>query len=70
VVAMSDPNDLLSYPIDDRFAARFPTDSFVNVTIGVSGRGLFRVVTNPLRAHTGFEADPRVMRMILNGVRE
>ena len=61
IVAFSDPNDLLSYEISPEFAARYPEASFVNVRVGIAGRGLFKLVANPLRAHTGHSGDRRVM---------
>jgi hypothetical protein len=67
IVALSDPNDLLSYEIPQYFIDKFPETRFVNVAIGVSGPGLFRIVANPLEAHIGHERDPRVIRLIADG---
>lgn len=67
VIAMSDPNDLLSYDIPPAFASRFSDDRFINVDIGVSGFGLLRIASNALKAHVGFEKDSRVINMIAYG---
>jgi hypothetical protein len=69
IVAFSDPNDLLSYEISPELASRYPEASFINVRVGIAGRGLFKLIANPLRAHTGHRDDRRVMDA-LAGVKE
>jgi hypothetical protein len=75
LIAFSDPNDLLSYPIPDRYV-RERVDSRlcprqVNVTINVArvssllGLGDF---ANPLAAHVDYEDDERVMGLITRGI--
>jgi hypothetical protein len=75
LIAFSDPNDLLSYPIPDRFV-RDHVDSRlcprqVNVTINVAsvtdviGLGQF---ANPLAAHVDYENDDRVIGLITRGI--
>ncbi len=70
IVAISDPNDFLSYPIPDAIANRYP-DTFVNITLSVSQRGYMipfvGTVTNPTTAHTGFGRHKRVRSLILDG---
>jgi hypothetical protein len=75
LIAFSDPNDLLSYPIPDRYV-RERVDSRlcprqVNVTINVArvssllGLGEF---ANPLAAHVDYEDDERVIGLITRGI--
>jgi hypothetical protein len=75
LIAFSDPNGLLSYPIPDRFV-RDHVDSRlcpkqVNVTINVAsvtdviGLGQF---ANPLAAHVDYENDDRVIGLITRGI--
>jgi hypothetical protein len=75
LIAFSDPNDLLSYPIPDKFV-RDDVDSRlcprqVNVTINVApvadlvGLGEF---ANPLAAHVDYENDDRVIGLITRGI--
>jgi hypothetical protein len=74
IVAFSDPNDLMSYPVPDRFAER-QIDSrlcpeITNVTINVAAvnslLGLGELA-NPLSAHVGYDADERVGGLIARG---
>jgi hypothetical protein len=75
VVAFSDPNDLLSYPIPLEFAERFidsrlcpqVTNVTVKVTDEISLAGL-TTFANPEDAHIGYEADDRVISMITQGL--
>ena len=75
LIAFSDPNDLLSYPIPDAFV-RDHVDSRlcpkqVNVTINIApvrsvlGLGEF---ANPLAAHVDYDDDPRVIGLITRGI--
>ncbi|MGE3293332.1 MAG: hypothetical protein AB7O95_18330, partial [Geminicoccaceae bacterium] len=74
LIAFSDPNDLMSYPIPDQFADRHIDSrlcpSVTNVTINVvsvsSLLGLGEVA-NPLGAHSGYAADERVGGLIAQG---
>ncbi|MFO1128394.1 MAG: hypothetical protein U1E66_08220 [Rhodospirillales bacterium] len=74
LIAFSDPNDLLSYPVPDKFADRFIESrlcpSVTNVTINIVGvNSLFGLgeVANPLSAHSGYVADERVGALIARG---
>jgi len=75
LIAFSDPNDLLSYPIPDAFV-RDHVDSRlcprqVNVTINIApvtnllGVGQF---ANPLAAHVDYDDDERVIGLITRGI--
>jgi hypothetical protein len=75
LIAFSDPNDLLSYPIPDAFV-RDHVDSRlcpkqVNVTINIApvrsvlGLGEF---ANPLAAHSDYDDDERVIGLITRGI--
>ena len=74
LVAFSDPNDLMSYPIPDQFADRNIDSrlcpSVTNVTINVvSVSSLLGLgdVANPLGAHLGYAADQRVGGLLAEG---
>jgi hypothetical protein len=75
LIAFSDPNDLLSYPIPDAFV-RDHVDSRlcpkqVNITINIApvrsvlGLGEF---ANPLSAHVDYDDDERVIGLITRGI--
>jgi hypothetical protein len=74
IIAFSDPNDLMSYPVPDKFADRYIESrlcpSVTNVTINVvtvsSLLGLGDVA-NPLNAHLGYDADERVGGLMAEG---
>jgi hypothetical protein len=74
IVAFSDPNDILSYPIPADFASRH-LDSRIcpevaNVSLNISqvhsvlGAADF---ADPIAAHTGYQDDDRVIGMIADG---
>lgn len=74
IIAFSDPNDLMSYPVPDKFAERYidsrlcPT--VTNVTINVASvSSLFGLgeVANPMAAHTGYDVDERVAGLLARG---
>jgi hypothetical protein len=74
IIAFSDPNDLMSYPVPDKFADRYIESrlcpSVTNVTINVvtvnSLLGLGDIA-NPLGAHLGYAGDERVGGLMANG---
>jgi hypothetical protein len=75
IIAFSDPNDVMSYPVPDLFAERFIESrlcpSVTNVTINVAPvNSLLGIgeVANPLGAHTGYGADERVAALMAQGV--
>ena len=75
LIAFSDPNDLLSYPIPDRFVREHVDSRMcpkqVNVTINIAevsnllGFGEF---ANPMAAHVGYDDDDRVIGLITRGI--
>lgn len=75
IVAFSDPNDLVSYPIPDEFVqARIDSrlcpavdNVILNVAPVRSAFGAFDFA-NPLSAHREYEADERVIAMIADGL--
>jgi hypothetical protein len=75
IVAFSDPNDLMSYPVPDKFADEYVESrlcpSVTNVTLNVvtvnSLLGLGDVA-NPLGAHLGYAGDERVGGLLAHGV--
>jgi hypothetical protein len=68
VVNVSDPNDLLSYPLPPDFQPAFPDVRFVNVTKLIAHRFLSGALADPQQAHTGHVKDRKVMRMMVDGV--
>jgi hypothetical protein len=74
LIAFSDPNDLMSYPVPDKFADRYIESrlcpSVTNVTINVvAASSLLGLgdVANPLSAHLGYAADERVGGLLAKG---
>jgi len=71
IVAMSDPNDLLSYRIPDWITIQFPEKTFVNVTTSVVRKAVLipfvGVVADPTVAHTGYGQDDSVIDLIVDG---
>ena len=70
----SDSDDLMSYPVPDRFAGRYfesrlcpsVTDVTINVVAASSLLGLGEVA-NPLSAHLGYAADEHVGELLAEG---
>jgi hypothetical protein len=74
IIAFSDPNDLMSYPVPDKFADKYIESrlcpSVTNVTINVvSVNSLLGIgdIANPLGAHLGYAGDERVGALIARG---
>lgn len=74
LIAFSDPNDLMSYPVPDRFAENHVDSrlwpAVTNVTINIAAvssvLGLGDAA-NPLAAHTGYGVDERVAALLAGG---
>lgn len=66
IVSFTDPSDVLSYRLNDKF---FPTGLDVRLTnvIVSNAPTYFGLVENPLTAHCGYKANPDVLGMIANG---
>lgn len=74
IVAFSDPNDLLSYAIPPGFAENYMDSrlcsKIVNVSVNVaSSLNIFQVgsIADPVAAHVNYDADPRVIDLMVNG---
>jgi hypothetical protein len=75
VIAFSDPNDLLSYPIPDDFV-QYGIDSRLCPTVVNTSLNIARVsrvaardgFANPLTAHTGYNDDDRVIGLMTGGL--
>jgi len=73
IVAFSDPNDLLSYDIQQSFVDKYidsrlcpqVTNVNINVATEISAFGI--AVVNPLTAHTEYDNDDRVINIITHG---
>ena len=76
IIAFSDPNDILSYPVPLDFASN-SIDSRIcpqvtNVSLNVATqKSLFDAASfaNPLTAHSGYMEDDRVIDLIANGIK-
>jgi hypothetical protein len=71
IVAFSDPNDLLSYPINKDVMLEGNPDApeidISNVRISIARWGWFFLLADPLKAHTGYFTDSRTVHQIANG---
>ena len=75
IVAFSDPNDLFSYGVSPDYANRYMDSRLCpavsNVTIQVAQVRSFLLgtseVANPLAAHSDYEVDSRVLKMLVSG---
>ena len=75
LVAFSDPNDLFSYTVSPDYASRYIDSRLcpvvTNVTIQVAEVRNFLLgtseVANPLVAHSDYEVDSRVLKMLVSG---
>ena len=75
IVAFSDPNDLLSYAVKPDYIERYvdsrlcPTITNVAIEVAPVTR-LFGTESfaNPQQAHTDYEADSRVLKLLVNGL--
>jgi hypothetical protein len=75
MVAFSDPNDVMSYPIPETWVERYVDSRLcpkvTNVTINIASvKSFFGLGTmaNPLTAHTGYGEDERVGGLMARGV--
>jgi hypothetical protein len=66
IVAFSDPNDLLSYPLPRAFTDRYQ-GKFFNVLTNVATFIWAGIVVHPLDAHTNYERDDSVLDMLAQG---
>jgi hypothetical protein len=75
ILAVSDPNDLLSYGIpfgfsekylDSRLCVRI-TNVNINIAKIMDAFGLSDLA-NPMEAHVGYDQDDRVIALIANGI--
>jgi hypothetical protein len=75
IVAFSDPNDLFSYAVSPDYANRYIDSRLcpvvTNVTIQIAQVRNFLLgtseVANPLVAHSDYEIDSRVLKMLVSG---
>lgn len=64
VIALTDPNDLLSYGL--RNSPKRPDYVVLDVTVS-NARSWFWLFENPYKAHTGYLQQPAVVRLIIEG---
>lgn len=71
IVAFSDQNDLLSFPIPDDWPVMFPNlagrVTFVNAFNANAQSAILGIVANPGTAHTGYWANKNVARVLSRG---
>ncbi len=76
IVAISDPNDLLSYGLEPASADKFfdnalcPKISNVSITTAPAMDVGFGMMANPLSAHTGYQSNPYVLDLIVQGLED
>ena len=76
IVAISDPNDLLSYGLEPNSADKYldsalcPQISNVSITTTQSMDVGFGEIANPLLAHTNYHQNPYVLDLIVDGLRK
>ena len=76
VVAISDPNDLLSYGLEPNSADNYldsslcPLISNVSITTTTAVDVGFGEISNPLSAHTNYQQNPYVLDLIVEGLRK
>lgn len=75
IVAFSDPNDILSYPVHPHFAQNYMDSRIcpdvMNVSLNVAPvRNIFGATNfaDPLAAHSNYMADERVIGLIADGI--
>ena len=75
IIAFSDPNDLLSYPIPPNFADRYLDSrlcpAIANVILNVAQpASLFGIaeLANPAEAHNAYDKDERVIQLMAHGI--
>lgn len=67
IVAFSDPNDLLTYFVTDRFKKRCTGARFSNVTVTNAATKWIGLFADPYAAHTGFIKNDRVIEWVTEG---
>lgn len=70
IVAFTDPDDMLSYPLPQAYCKSESGDvqiHCVNVFINNNLKSLFGQISNPVTAHTGYKRNTRVIAMISCG---
>ncbi len=67
VTAFSDPNDLLTYFISERFKRHCKDVRFANVTVTNAERVWLFLAADPFVAHNGYVDNNRAIRLILDG---
>jgi hypothetical protein len=71
VVSVSDPNDLLSYPIPEDILRKYP-NTFADVGLSIADKAYWVPFTNywvpnPVAAHTGYGSNKKVRELLLEG---
>jgi hypothetical protein len=67
LVAFSDPNDLLTYPLDKSSISGSNTVEYSNVIVSVERSAILGVFAWPMTAHTGHEKSKVVMDLLAFG---
>ena len=67
LVAINDPNDILSYPLPGYLDRDDDYVNYVNVTLNIAKIRWSTLLANPITAHTGHEDNSDVIYFIVNG---
>ena len=76
IVAFSDPNDILSYDVPQRFVDTYfdsrmcPAVTNVNLNVAEEISAFGMSVVNPVTAHTEYDNDVRIIEMIAQGTND
>jgi hypothetical protein len=66
LVAFTDPNDLLSYPLDEHSVSG-TSIAYSNVVISIERSAILGIIADPITAHTGHGRSPAVMDLLTYG---
>ena len=70
IVAFTDPDDMLSYPLPEAYCKADTSEVHIhciNVFINNNPNSLFGQISNPVTAHTGYKRNTAVIAMISCG---
>jgi len=74
LVSVSDPNDILSYAIPNKFVDDYidsrlcPRVSNVLINVAAVNEFVGQQMSNPMVAHLGYDEDDRVLALLTNGI--
>jgi hypothetical protein len=73
IVAFTDPNDMLSYPLPEGYCKKYSSSKSArctNVLVSNNASSLFGQISNPVTAHTSYDSNKAVIRLIACGTNQ